>query len=195
MQSLSLVTPAAAEPVSEAQARVHARIGTPSQLEAEDILLKLQAARSDRESFTQRQFLTATWRLSLGCLGRRIIELPKPPLRSVSWVKYYDLDNVQQTLASSNYVVTAPAGERAGKGFIAFDPYYIFPNVYDRPDAVQIEFVAGYGSTPASVPASLRSAILLVFGELYANREEASGGSTPNIRSADALCWPYRVIS
>lgn len=195
MGKLSLVTPASAEPVSVDQARAHARLGPSDGAEAADLLLKLQTARADRESFTQRQFVTATWLLTQ-CEFEREIDLPRPPLQSVTWVKYYDADNVLQTVDSSKYRVHHPSGDRAGHGEIEFDACYQFPVVYPREDAVQIQFVAGYGDDGESVPAPLRHAILLVFAELYAFREEQTVGSvTKNLRAADDLCWPYRVIS
>lgn len=194
MQRLSLVAAPAADPVSVSEARAHARL-SPDLQDDPDITLKLQAAIADRQSFTQRQFITATWRLALCAFCARIM-LDLPPLQSVVSVKYYDTANVLQTVDPSNYNVHVPSGDRAAAGWIEFVFGYSLPITYDRDDAVLVEFKAGYGDVAAAVPAPLRSAVLLTFGELYAFREEqATGMVSKNLRSADALCWPYRVIS
>ena len=97
----------------------------------------------------------------------RIIALPVAPLVSVTSVTYYDADNTQQTLDASKYTVDSYAVP--GQVQLAYTE--IWPTTYDRTDAVEIEWTAGYGATSATAPADLLHAIELLVGHWYENRE------------------------
>lgn len=78
------------------------------------------------------------------------------PVYEISSVKYYDADNAQQTVSSSNYrLVQGNTG-----AVLEFDQDYTFPTTYDRSDAVQVTYLAGY-SDVATVPAAAKQAVLL----------------------------------
>lgn len=92
------------------------------------------------------------------------IELLCPPYQSIQTVRYYDLDNVLQTMAADSYFV-------ADQAFVAeLRPAagQCWPMAYRREDAVLIDYTVGYtpnGSPPdsagwcANVPASIKEAI------------------------------------
>jgi uncharacterized phiE125 gp8 family phage protein len=177
---------------------------------AEAILMP--AASAWAETFTNRALITQTWTLYLdrfpgGCLPYQnwtggqysYIEIPKPPLQSITSIKYYDANGVLQTWSSSNYEVDPPAGA-------PFDPecqpYRVRPVVGQtwpipraQRGAVQIEFVCGYGAAYTSVPAKLKAAMLLVVGEQFERREQAVEGTIISkvILTAENLAWPFRV--
>ena len=71
-----------------------------------------------------------------------------------------------------------------------------WPSLYPRDDAVQIEYVAGYGAA-ASVPQVFKQAILLLVGHWYANRESSIVGtiSEDAASSGEALLWPHRIVT
>jgi len=84
-------------------------------------------------------------------------------VQSVSWVKYYDANNELQTLSTANWqleTINEPATLRILE----------FPTLYDRPDAVQIQFIAGYGAA-STVPGNIISALLLFTAHLFEHRE------------------------
>jgi len=138
------------------------------------------AARTWAESATGRQLITATWQMFLGYFpsdNACPIRLPKPPLQSVTHVKYYDSNGVQQTWASANYTVTAPAGEKCGGGFILPKATVSYPTAYGPPYEIEVEFVAGHGADASSVPGLLKAGMLLLVGELFERREEAIVGT------------------
>ncbi len=103
---LRLITPPAMEPVTLAQAKLHARIDH----DLEDGLLAtfIAAARQHGEQLTGRQFVEAAYELSLDGFpcGDDPIELPKPPLQAVAAVSFVAPDGVTQTISSAtDYVV------------------------------------------------------------------------------------------
>jgi len=63
---------------------------------------------------------------------------------------------------------------------------------------VVVQAVVGYGASKNLIPAPIRSAILLLIGDLYENRENRviGQGFTPvNTGAAEALLWPYRCVT
>jgi len=93
------------------------------------------------------------------------------PLQSVSHVKYYDTDNVLQTMSSDEYIVlsnTLPPSICLASG--ESWPSDIHPT---RQAAVEVTYVAGYGTTSSSVPKDLHLALSLLIGDLFQNREDS----------------------
>lgn len=94
------------------------------------------------------------------------VRLPYPPIQSVTTVSYLDA-------ATGTRIVVDPAS------YALFDRVLFplagqpWPSAACRPDAIRIEFVAGY-ATSEQVPSDIRAAILLAVGALYANRVDAS---------------------
>lgn len=129
----------------------------------------ISAATEDTQSFLWRQLCTATFTLTLDRFPwSDYIDLPRPPLQSVTHVKYYDLSNNLQTLSSSDYEVDTSTEP----GRIYIDRSTGWPSVYDRRNAVEIRFVAGYGAASA-VPEMIRQSIFLKAAHWYENREAA----------------------
>jgi hypothetical protein len=94
-------------------------------------------------------------------------DLPRPPLVSVTSIKYLDADHVEQTFSSADYWVSGVG--RTGR--ITLRSGSSWPTVGAYPDAVVIRFVAGY----SVVPEPLISAVLLDAAESVT--AQASGGS------------------
>ena len=155
----------ASEPLSVAEAKLHLRVS----INDDNLLIEscIEAARQLIEENTGRAFVDRTYRLDLPYFDTEII-LPMPPLLSVTSVKYYDTANAEQTLASTEYDIDVPAGRilQAYGG--------VYPATYHRHDAVQITYVAGVGTSNSPeelVPERIKSAIRLLVGEMYENRE------------------------
>lgn len=118
--------------------------------------------------------------------GRADLRLPQPPLISVAWVKYYDADDVLQTLATTAYHVVRDAVSP----FIRLAAAASWPSTAERPDAVQVRFTCG----PETVPVDLAHALKLHVGHLYINREAALEKSLVSLPLGyDALCGPHRT--
>lgn len=164
---LTLTTAPAAEPVSTAEAKTHMRVSTSADDTYIDTLIK--AARMDSENFQHRQLITATYTLTIDRFPTAdYIDLPRPPLQSVTSVKYYDNAGTQQTFSSSYYTVdisTAP-------GRIYVDRDTGWPSdVDDRRNAVEIIYVAGYGNAGTDVPQTTLHAIKIKAAHWYEHRE------------------------
>jgi uncharacterized phiE125 gp8 family phage protein len=113
---LTLITPPDGEPVVATEAIDHLRLEADTE---EDALIAslVTSAREIIETQTGRALITQTWELTLdrfpcGTVGYGAswvrttqIQLPKPPIQSVTSVKYIDTDGVLQTLASTEYTV------------------------------------------------------------------------------------------
>lgn len=95
------------------------------------------------------------------------------PLVSVSSVKYYDLDNVQQTFDSSNYL----SHNGRTDAYIKLVPSASWPSTYERDDAISIEAVFGHGTSPDDVDQSILEAADLLIGHFVNNREASLVGT------------------
>lgn len=152
------------EPVSVDELRTHSRIDTTD----EDQLLAshLTAAREMVEKETSRALCTQTWTLKLDRFPYDMMELRVVPVSSVTSITYYDTSNVSQTL-STDYYVSDTSSEPAR---IVRAYNYEWPETYDRPNAVTVTFVAGYGGA-SLVPGIAKQAIRLLAGHWAINRE------------------------
>lgn len=160
-----LLTAPASEPVTLSEAKRHANV-----VASDDdtyITNLIVAARELVEQDTSRALINQTWEIELDDWWTDALELPRQPLASVTSVKYYDANDVLQTVTATNYHVDT----RREPGVIWWDEDYTLPTLSDRPNPVLVTYVAGYGSAASSVPARAKQAILLLVGHWYRNRE------------------------
>jgi hypothetical protein len=201
--ALKLVTPAGVDPVSAADAKARLRIDTTD--EDADVLAAISAATELAQAECGRQFVLATYSLFLDAFplswesaaerdgypsaaaplwrGRpdpRAVVIPRPPLQSVTWVKYYDGSGALQTLSSAAYFVATAA-----------EPGWLVPTYgtawplaqIGRPEAVEIRFVAGYTTLP---PAAIE-AIKVILADRWQNPEGGTGLPAAARRLLDTL--------
>lgn len=146
---------------------------------SDDTLLTalIQAAREYVEGYQNRALCTQTWELVLDSWPvRDSIEMPKPPLQSVSSIKYKDKAGAESTWADTNYIVDPDSF--LGRVVLADGISWPTATLYPA-GGIRIQFVAGYGLA-ADVPQTTRQAMLLLIGFWYENRE------TVNIRNISA---------
>lgn len=180
------------EPLTIAEVKDHLRIE--DDVIADDAYLAalIKAARSWAEGYTGRAFITQTWETRFDTFGWEM-ELPHPPLRSVSSVKYLDANGTEQTVATTVYDVDTTSVR--GRIWLAYSQSWPTPRVIQH--AVRITHVAGYGANGSDVPEDVRLGMLLLIGAWYENREPvvvgASVAALPAPVSVPALLMPYCV--
>lgn len=182
--SMKIVTPAAVDPVSKAEAKTHLRVD----FDTDDDYIEslITAATAWIENRTGRQLVSTTLRQSwdtcptipvnvtplqlLGGLwipGMEVgpLSLMREPVQSVSWVKYYDADDTQQTVSSSTYWFD---GDSTPPRVV---PKTQWPAIHpSRPGAFQVQFVAGYGDA-GDAPEPLKLAVKWLVAHWYETRE------------------------
>lgn len=164
--AIKLVTAATVEPISTAEAKLHLRIDHST----EDTLIAalIVAVREVVEDVTNRALISSTWELRLDSWPSMPLKLPKPPLVSITSIKYVDEAGVEHTVANTVYDLDIDSEP----GRLFFKPNQSWPSDTLWPyGAVRIRYVAGWANA-AAVPQKIKNAMLLGIGHLYENREQ-----------------------
>ena len=168
-------TDATTEPITTAQAKAHLNIVDFTDDDTYiDILVA--AARQKVEADTGRVFFNQTWKLYLDSFPDGVIRLPNAPLSSVASIKYYDVDNAQQTWTDTYY--QSDTSHEPGRVQLGYG--YSYPTTYSRLSAIEIEYVIGYGAdidTATTIPKMMFHAMYLLIGSWYEHREEVITGT------------------
>lgn len=159
------------DPLTLEEAKLFLRV---TQDREDDLIMELVAAATRRfEAYTGRQVITARWRLFRSAFPARgrSLEIPRPPLQSVSAVQYLDPSGTLQTWPTSAYRVSTFSGDLAPPGLIVPAPGEEWPETAPGdPAAVQVQFTAGYGAA-SSTPAAVKQAVRQILGGYYEHRE------------------------
>lgn len=177
------------EPVSLTEAKAHLRVD----ISTDDTLIQslIVAAREYCEGFQNRTYISTSKELWLDAFpSKDFIEIPLPPLASISSVKYYDTSNVEATMSSGDYFVDT----KSEPGRVCLGYGKSWPSTTLRSyNGVCITFVAGYGATAASTPQKVKQAMLLLIGDYYSTRE-AGNASKGTIEAVERLLWLDRCL-
>lgn len=177
-QYVTVVTQPTFEPVLLADAKLWLRIETADTDQDDVITLLITAMREYAEELTGRAFAERVLELRMDGFPSDggVIELPYPPLRSVSSISYVDSEGVLQTLDSS------PTGWQEDN--IA-EPGRVMPlsTATGWPDtlsgelgSVRIRYRAGYPSAGA-IPKKVRTWMQMRLTTLFENREQVVTGT------------------
>lgn len=204
---LRLITAPTTEPVSRTDAKLNLREdGT-----AEDTMidLRITALRERAEAITGRAFITQTWELVLDAFPPCVphmggdnsaraadasvlsgIKLGRPPLQSVTSIKYIDEDGAQQTLDPALYTVD----KDSEPGWVFPAPGQSWPATKAIQNAVRIRYTAGYGAA-SDVPAAVKLWIHAHLANSYRNRESVVvGESVAELPYVETLLDALRII-
>lgn len=148
--------------------------------------LLIKAARRVAEALTGRALITQTWELVQDAFSSEL-KLDMMPVQSITTLKYYDSDNVLQTMSSGDYILNADTG--------VIVPAYgeSWPSTYGIPQAVVVRFVTGYGATGASVPADIKLWIAAQVASAFRAPEGLMAGNAAVLPFVDHLLDPYRI--
>jgi uncharacterized phiE125 gp8 family phage protein len=185
--SLVIATAPVEEPITAVEAKAHANV----EYSTDDTLIGtlITAARQYAEDFLRRQIVTATWDWYLDAFPN-VFYVPLPPLQSITYIKYYDVDGTLRTLSSATYhtdIVSQP-------GRIACLPDYTWPSTESgRLNAVNVRFVAGYGAATA-VPQNIKQAIKFLVTHWYEHRQPVTDMPVATVpMCVEALLYADRV--
>lgn len=172
----------------------------------DDLLTGFIAAATDMlEQFTNRCFIARTLRATLdafpvaqsgdwwdgvrqGAIGSLLgspapILVPRGNLLSVVAITTYDAAGVAAVFPATSYRAEPSSGS------IVLAPGTAWPSGIRSSAGIVVDYVAGYGSNPTDVPASLRTACMMQVQSMYDVRTcgDLCTGST-------ALAQPYRIL-
>jgi uncharacterized phiE125 gp8 family phage protein len=208
--ALKLKTPPPAEPVTLVEVKSLLRIDDSD----DDNLISsmITAIRQRAEEWTRRSFLTQTWTLwmdefpfrsgnTMNKLNGRVIIIPRPPMQSVAFIKTYDSDNSTVTFDTSDYFVDTASSP----GRVALNDNSSWPTSLRIFSAVEVEFIAGYGSSASDVPEGIKQGMLQWIKLLFANKSKLyeSDESTLGLLEMNQIpipplvmmLWePYRLV-
>lgn len=180
-----------ANPVTLAEVQQHLRLGTLDTAEQAEITLMVDAATEHAEAFCNRGFRSGT-------KTEQYDEFPSSDTtalvlfadaQSVSSVSYYDTENAEQSYGTTRLV------NRGGRSYI----YPAFGSEWptdcgDKPFNITVTYV---DVDESSVPSSVKSAILLLVGDMYENRENSvTGQGVTHVKmslTAERLLTPYKT--
>jgi uncharacterized phiE125 gp8 family phage protein len=178
--AISIVTAPSAEPISLADAKTHLRIGATETDDDAYITALIVVARRFAESYCTRSLVQQTFDVKLDCFPRSgLIDVPRPPLVSITSITFVDVTGTLQTIAPADYQVDAAT--EPGRIFPAATKWWPFVRYGDL-NPITIRCVAGYpvGSPQdadglrENVPGEIKSAMLMLIGHLYEHREMVS---------------------
>lgn len=190
--ALQLVTPPAFEPLSRDEVKQWLRV----EIDDDNTLIDnlIVYARERAEHVTRRALITQTWNLYLD-IFQPVIEVPFPPLQSISSINYVNTGGVLSLMDPSIYLVDAVS--EPGRITPAYGKFWL--PILPIMNAVVIQFVAGYGADPASVPEGLKTAMKTLISTLYENRESyISGVRVTAVElpfDMEDVFQPYRILS
>lgn len=192
-QSLRVVVEPTTEQISIVEARAHLRLdayGSPEYHPDDDMIeqIFIPAAREYCEIFSGRSMVAQTFELGLGAFprdtnyyNRNAIPIPVGPVIGVTSFVYTDGTGVEVTLVES---VDYNVDKWTDAGYIYPVPGGYWPTAQETPNAVRIQFIAGYSEPSASpqdriLPRRYKSAMLLMLGHLYENRSNTEVKDIP----------------
>ena len=171
---------------------------TQAAVSADDALITslITAARLYCEAYQNRAYIEQTLEITLDRFPLSPFEIPRPPLMVLNSIEYTDVDGTPGTVPAASYVVDTDGYI----GRVALKVGEAWPSVtLQRIGGVKIEFDAGYGATAASVPQTVKQAMLLLIGHWHEQREGVmlarTGQVGKNIEfGVQALLTPDRVF-
>jgi uncharacterized phiE125 gp8 family phage protein len=181
------VTKPTLEPIMLAETKLFCRVD--HDLEDGTFAALITAAREHCEQVTGRALLSQTWERKLDDFSD-VVYLPRPPLISITSVKYYDTSGVEQTLSTNIY----EADIYGEPGCIRNKYNQVWPTVRNQPDAVAVRYTCGYGTAEYQVPWPIRLACLKHVDHAYSNRETVVAGAVVELPLGIAdLLAPYVI--
>ncbi len=209
IKALELVTAPAAPVLTTSEAKSYLRVDSSTDDTLIDSLVA--AATYKVEFYLNKKLITQTWKMWLDAFPYKekniwwdgwqegsitqlagyapYLELPLGPLQSITHFKTYDDADTAATWSSAEYFVDT----KKGHGRVYVRDGYSWPSVDLRiANAIEIQFVVGYGTASSNIPAPILSAVREMLAVLY----DCRGASEIDMPyTAKAMLDPYRFIN
>lgn len=172
--------------------RRHMRVASSSAnvlADCKDAIKETIATLGGRGGILNTTILPTTYALYLPAFPNGLIDLPYPPVRSITSIVYKDSAGTEQTLSSSAYTfrpgrIEAEIFKRGDIEWPTTDP--------DDPRAVKITFAAGY--LTADVPGNLKRLVKLIAASWYENREAEFIGGSGNVSVPQKIIFGFDYL-
>ncbi len=129
------------------------------------ITMMIEAAQSKIEKATDRLLIKRNCRFTTDGFGNAVV-LPVRPVETVTAITYFDAAGNEQSLPAEAWRLV----DKQEKPRIVPAPGHHFPETWELPGGVSVEFRAGYGDGPADIPAALRIAVLKTTRDMWSFR-------------------------
>ena len=209
MAGLTIVADVSDEPISADNVREYAHID--DGVETTVINNMIKSSRMYVENYTGRSLLNRTLKLSIDyvdevdqplwegtrigpdmAIRRRYIQLPRPPVVSVTHVKTFDDSDTETTLASSKYYVD----NQREPARVVLRNGETWPTALRVANAIEVTYVSGYGASRSNVPEAIIQGLFSHIAFMYENRGDAYGKpQNPLPHSIKYLLDPYKVLN
>jgi len=193
--SYQITVQPATEPITTAQAKTHLKIEISDDDTYIDTLIS--SARKYCEQYTNRVFITQTWRQNEDNWSNPI-KLKVNPVVSLTSLKYYDTNESQQTITDLPANFQKDFNSDVAKIYEGLT--VAFPSLGCTVNPIEIITVCGYGAA-SDVPEDIKHAIKIMVSYLYENREMVNvpiasmGTSTPLPKTVQHLLNSYRILN
>jgi uncharacterized phiE125 gp8 family phage protein len=175
--SVTRVAGPAVEPLTVAEAKLHLRVD----ISEDDAFIGtlITAAREWVENYLDRTLITTQLILRAAEFPTEELELARPPMvasgtATAVVITYTLADTTTATLSTALYRVD----RTSTPGNVAPIINGTWPSdVIEDANAVAVTYWAGYGPTSASVPATIRHAMLMLIGHWYERRSAVLTGT------------------
>lgn len=194
--AVDLITAPTIEPVTYGEVIDHLRINSfDEEIDEASVAYidtLITAVREDAETFTDRKFITQTWKYYLDeWPDEDYIEVPFNPLQSITSVVVLSSDSIPSPITASSYL--ADTKSLKGRLVLAYGESWPTQTLYPM-NPIQIEFVCGYGDLAEDVPARIKQAILIQIADLYENRQTIiEGKQIQRLETYERLLYPFKV--
>jgi len=180
------VKSAGALPLAAADLRERLRIDTSAEDALLDDFLAAAATEIDGPDGAGVAMMAQTWCRTLDGWGHpldgrgrrcRGILLPGGPINAVTEIRYLDADGDQQTLGHGDYFRLVTGSDPAR---LVLKPGASLPSLYPGPGVVEVDYSLG-AAVAGDVPAGLVTALALIAGHYYENREATASGQVVEV--------------
>ena len=172
--SLTIVSAPAVEPITSANIKTKLGIASSDTSVDSQIGWMIPAARRQVESRIGRSLITQTWKMHLDTFPN-VIRLPKGKAQTLTHVKYTASDGTLTTISASEY----QSDLLSDVPRIAPAYGYEWPQPKtDTFNAVEVQWVAGYGDAASSVPEDIIEALYRIVGHWINNQVAIEQGVT-----------------